>query len=79
MTQEVGAHLPCGHRTAFPPLIAKLASSMTHSVHIQGIDSEVIGVQLEVGEQLLHGHIFALYVLHYTVSVHLVRLLDEAQ
>lgn len=48
-------------------------------MHIQGVDSEVIGVQVEGGEQLLHGHFLALGNVHHAVSIHAVRPLDETE
>ncbi len=48
-------------------------------MHIQGVHSEVIRVQVKGLEELLHSDLSPLKVVHNAVSVHAVRLLDEAQ
>lgn len=52
---------------------------MTYSVHIQGVHGEVIGVQVEGLEELLHGDLLAVELVHDALGVHAVRPFDEAQ
>lgn len=52
---------------------------VTYSVHIQGVHSEVIRVQVKGLEELLHSDLSPFKVVHDAVGVHAVRLLDEAQ
>lgn len=52
---------------------------VTYSVHIQGVHSEVIGVQVKGIKELLHGDLLPFQLVHYTLRVHAVGLLDEAQ
>jgi len=48
-------------------------------VDVQGVDGEVVGVQVEALEELLQGHVLALQVVDDAVGVHAVRAFDEAQ
>lgn len=48
-------------------------------MHIQGVHSEVIRMQVKGLEELLHGDLSPFKVVHNAVSIHTVRLLDEAQ
>lgn len=48
-------------------------------MHIQGVHSQVIRVQVERLEELLHGDLLPSKVVHNAVGIHAVRLLDEAQ
>lgn len=48
-------------------------------MHIQGIHSQIIWMQVESVEELLHCDLPILDLVHDTVSVITVRLLDEAQ
>lgn len=52
---------------------------VTYSVHIKGVHSEVIRMQVEALEQLPHGDLPAFKVVDDTVGIHAVRLLDKAQ
>lgn len=54
-------------------------SEPTYSVHIQGVHSEVIGVQVKGLKELLHGDLFPFQLVHDAIGVHAVGLLDEAQ
>lgn len=48
-------------------------------MHIQGVHSEVIRVQVKGLEEFLHGDLFPLKFVHDAVSVNAIRPLDEAQ
>lgn len=48
-------------------------------MHIQGVHGEVIRVQVKGLEELLHSDLSPFKVVHDAVSIHAVRLLDEAQ
>lgn len=48
-------------------------------MHVQGVHREVVRVQVQGLEELLHGDLTALQLVHDALSVHAVRLLDEAQ
>lgn len=48
-------------------------------MHIQGVHSEVIRVHVKALKELLHSDLPPFEVVHDAVSVHAVRLLDEAQ
>lgn len=48
-------------------------------MHIQGVHSQVIRVQVERLEELLHGDLLPSKVVHNAVGIRAVRLLDEAQ
>ena len=56
-----------------------MRSRVTYSVHIQRVHGEVIRVQVEGLEQLLHGDLPAVELVHDAVGVHAIRPLDEAQ
>lgn len=51
----------------------------TYSMHIQGIYSQVIGVQMKRFKKLLHGNFLALQNMHHPIWIHTVGLLDEAE
>lgn len=53
--------------------------SVTHCVHVQGVHGEVVRVQVEGLEKLLHRYFFPLQLVHDAVGIHAVGLLDEAQ
>lgn len=48
-------------------------------MHIQGVHSEVIRVQVKGLEELLHGDLSPFKFVDDAVGVHAVRLLDETQ
>lgn len=48
-------------------------------MHIKGVHSEVIRMQVEALKQLPHGDLPAFKVVDDAVSIHAVRLLDKAQ
>lgn len=48
-------------------------------MHVQRVHRQVIRVQVERLEQLLHGDLAALELVHDSLGVHAVSLLDEAQ
>lgn len=48
-------------------------------MHVQRVHRQVIRVQVERLEQLLHGDLPALELVHDAIGVHAVGLLDEAQ
>lgn len=48
-------------------------------MHVQRVHRQVIRVQVERLEQLLHGDLAALELVHDALGVHAVSLLDEAQ
>lgn len=52
---------------------------VTYSMHIQWVHGEVIRVQIKGIKELLHCDLFPFQFVHDTVSIHTVRLLDEAQ
>lgn len=56
-----------------------LLSRGTYSVHVQGVHCEVVRMQVQGLEELLHGDLLALQLVHYAFGVHAVRFLDEAQ
>lgn len=51
----------------------------TYSMHIQGIHSQVIGVQVKRFKKRLHGNFLALQNMHHSIWIHTVGLLDEAE
>lgn len=60
-------------------LLKKKEKRKTHSVHIQWVHSEVVWMQVKGLKELLHGDLLPFEVVHYTFSIHTVRLFDEAQ
>lgn len=51
----------------------------TYCMDVQGIHCQVIGVQMELLENLFQGELFALGIINNTVSIHTVGFLDETQ
>lgn len=61
------------------PSVQSSQPPVTYSVHVQGVHGEVIRVQVEGLEELLHRQFFALKLVHDAVSIHAVGFFDEAQ
>lgn len=57
----------------------RVSSHATYGVHVQRVHRQVVRVQVERLEQLLHGDLAALELVHDALGVHAVGLLDEAQ
>lgn len=56
-----------------------VSSHGTYGVHVQRVHRQVIRVQVERLEQLLHGDLAAVELVHDALGIHAVSLLDEAQ
>lgn len=54
-------------------------SSFSYSMYIQRVHGEVIGVLIEVVENLLESHLLSCLFQHHTVSISLVCFLDKGQ
>lgn len=65
--------------TKFGPYGFQWYESRTYSMHIQWIHSQVVGMQIEGGEDFLQSYVLALDIVHHSVSIYSVGLLDEAQ